>query len=128
MLYLADTSLWIEWLRKDSSTVLQKEEWLEVVVCPPVIQELLQGISSSRQKEIFKERLLAFFCVEKSVSTDLYIAASDIYSACREKGVKIRSSTDCLIAAIAIKNKLPIKHRDRDYDLIAKVTSLKIVK
>ncbi len=37
----------------------------------------------------------------------------------------IRSSTDCLIAAIAIRNGVPVWHRDRDYDVIAKFTALR---
>lgn len=38
----------------------------------------------------------------------------------------IRSSMDCLIAAIAIENEVPIWHLDRDYDLLARCTALRI--
>lgn len=127
MIYLADTSLWIEWLKKDTRTLMQPEEWLKVVTCPPIIQELLQGIPAGRNKEIFRERLLSFHCIERNLPLDLYLDAAEIYSNCREKGLTVRSSVDCLIAAIAIKNKIPIKHKDRDFTSISKVTSLKVV-
>jgi predicted nucleic acid-binding protein len=39
-------------------------------------------------------------------------------------GVTIRSSVDCLIAACAIRNGLPILHSDRDFDAIARFTPL----
>jgi hypothetical protein len=56
----------------------------------------------------------------------LFLAASDIYRVGRDKGRTIRSSTDCLIAAIAIENRVPVWHRDRDFDAIATFTSLQI--
>jgi predicted nucleic acid-binding protein len=36
----------------------------------------------------------------------------------------IRSSADCLIAAIAIANGIPVWHRDRDFATIARFTLL----
>jgi predicted nucleic acid-binding protein len=45
----------------------------------------------------------------------------------RRKGCSIRSSTDCLIAAIAIDNQLPVWHRDRDFSAIAAFTSLEVL-
>jgi predicted nucleic acid-binding protein len=38
----------------------------------------------------------------------------------------IRSSTDCLIAAIAIQNDVPVWHKDRDFTVIAKFTRLRV--
>jgi len=35
-------------------------------------------------------------------------------------------STDCLIAAIAIDNGVPVWHRDRDFDAIAQYTPLRV--
>jgi predicted nucleic acid-binding protein len=34
---------------------------------------------------------------------------------------------DCLIAAIAIRNSVPVWHKDRDYSLIARYTPLRAV-
>jgi predicted nucleic acid-binding protein len=54
------------------------------------------------------------------------LQAAEIYREGRRKGHTIRSTTDCLIAAIAIENGVPMWHRDRDYDAIAKYTPLRI--
>ena len=43
------------------------------------------------------------------------------------KGITIRSGIDCLIAAIAIENDVPVWHRDRDFVEIAKYTRLRVV-
>jgi hypothetical protein len=41
------------------------------------------------------------------------------------KGYTIRSSTDCLIAAIAIESGVPVWHKDRDFEAFARYTSLR---
>jgi predicted nucleic acid-binding protein len=58
----------------------------------------------------------------------VFLDAAEIYRRGRQKGSTIRSSTDCLIAAIAIENRTPIWHRDRDFSLIASYTSLELVR
>jgi predicted nucleic acid-binding protein len=57
----------------------------------------------------------------------LYVAAADIYRQGRRRGLTIRSATDCLIAAIAIRNGVPIWHRDRDFEAIASFTALETI-
>ena len=52
--------------------------------------------------------------------------AASIYRACRRIGHTVRSTNDCLIAAIAIRNDVPVLHRDRDYDVIAQITGLRV--
>jgi predicted nucleic acid-binding protein len=44
----------------------------------------------------------------------------------RKKGYTIRSSVDCLIAAIAIRENISIWHHDRDFDVLAKFTKLQV--
>ena len=58
------------------------------------------------------------------VSLDLYLQAADLYRMGRTKGLTIRSSVDCLIAAIAIDHKVPVWHEDRDFSTLAKYTGL----
>ena len=54
--------------------------------------------------------------------------AASIYREMRSKGVTVRSSNDCLIAWLSISNNFPLLHNDKDFDNIAKHTSLKIYK
>jgi len=55
----------------------------------------------------------------------LFRSAAEIYRLGRVKGHTIRSSIDCLIAAVAIENDVPVWHKDRDFDLIARYTGLR---
>ena len=57
----------------------------------------------------------------------LFRAAAEIYAQGRRQAITIRSSVDCLIAAIAIEHDVPVWHRDRDFDKIAKFTGLQVV-
>lgn len=57
---------------------------------------------------------------------ELFLAAAEICRLGRIKGYTIRSSADCLIAAIAIENRTPVWHSDRDYEAIAQYTDLQI--
>lgn len=78
--------------------------------------------------DAFREAFLALPVVSNPVPISLFLSASDIYRNDRSKGLTIRSSVDCLIAAIAIENRLPILHRDRDYDAIARYTALRVLR
>jgi predicted nucleic acid-binding protein len=53
--------------------------------------------------------------------------AARIYRGCRGSGETVRSLSDCLVAAIAIRNDVPVLHRDRDYDVIARYFPLGVV-
>ena len=124
---LIDTSIWIELLSKRNPYKLSADQLLRVVVCLPVVQEILQGINRDVSYRKIKSSLLAFPCIESPLSQDAYLLAADIYRTGRQKGITIRSSTDCLIAALAIRAKLPVWHRDRDFDAISRFSSLKTV-
>ena len=50
--------------------------------------------------------------------------AAEIYRQGRKSGYTIRSSIDCLIAAIAIENDVPVWHKDRDFSFIARYSRL----
>jgi predicted nucleic acid-binding protein len=50
--------------------------------------------------------------------------AAEIYRSLRVRGITIRSSNDCLIAASAILNGIELLHADRDFDYIADITNL----
>ena len=99
---------------------------LSFVTCGPIIQEVLQGIRDDRASHVFRDHMLAVTRIDDPVPLSAFLEAANIYRQGREKGYTIRSSTDCLIAAIAIRNDLPVWHQDRDYDAIARFTPLRI--
>lgn len=54
------------------------------------------------------------------------VSAANLYRTLRKKGVTIRKPNDCLIACYAIQHGVDLCYNDRDFDLIAQHSSLKI--
>jgi len=52
--------------------------------------------------------------------------AADLYRACSRKGDTVRKLIDCLIATVAIRERASLLHNDRDYDVLARHSKLKI--
>jgi hypothetical protein len=122
---LVDTSVWIDLLA--GSRVVPQEDVVHFVTCGPILQEILQGLRDAPATAALRDALLSLSRVSDSVALTTFLHAADIYCLGRRRGYTIRSSTDCLIAAIAIENSLPVWHRDRDFPLIARYTNLDVV-
>ena len=50
--------------------------------------------------------------------------AVQLYRSARSAGLTVRSGTDCLIAACAIRHNLTVLHHDRDFDSLAEISTL----
>lgn len=92
----------------------------EVIYC-----EVLQGIRDDAVHARVREILQAFpvLLLDGLRSADQAIA---LYRACRRRGFTIRSTVDCLIAAVCLDPGAELFHRDRDFDVLAKVADLKL--
>jgi len=132
---VVDSSVWIDFFNKKTSkkiehlkSLLLSIRWTSpVIILPVIMQEVLQGIENNQHYAIVKENLGGF----EYVGYDPYefsIKAAEIYRGLRTKGITIRKANDCLIAALCIDFDLPLLHNDKDFDNIAKHTSLKIYK
>jgi predicted nucleic acid-binding protein len=125
-----DSSVWINYLTgKGNSETNLLDGFLATGivqhVCPPIIQEVLQGIKDSADYQ--KTRNILFLI--DFLQLDSYYVAEEgaqIYRALRKKGVTLQKPNDCLIAFYAIHFKLELVHNDKDFDKIAKHTSLKV--
>lgn len=124
---LVDTSIWIELLSGKPYRAIREEELLRFAICGPVIQEVLQGLRPGRQSEEFRAAFLSLPVLSDPTPLRLFTSAGEIYRQGRKRGITIRSSLDCLIAAMAIDNSVPVWHRDRDFSAIARYTSLEVV-
>jgi predicted nucleic acid-binding protein len=120
---LVDTSFWIRELQR-SPNFDQIAPLAEIATCPPVIQEVLQGIRLETAYRTARDIFLSLHIFESPMSIQVFEEGAQIYRTGRALGVTIRSSVDCLIAACAIRNGLPILHSDRDFDAIARFTPL----
>ena len=97
----------------------------EVVVIDPILLEVMAG--AQRDSVASLQRLLVAQHVEGLIPRLDWLDAARIYRELRRRGETLRSQTDALIAAVAIRLDVPVLHRDRDFDTIARHTPLRIV-
>ncbi|MCX7961212.1 MAG: PIN domain-containing protein [Burkholderiales bacterium] len=126
-MYLADTSVWVDFLRGvETARVSALKRLLAgddiVGVAPIIVQEILQGADSEARFERWRRYFAGLACYAPADPLEAHIAAARLYQACRRAGKTPRSSSDCLIARIAIEHRLVLLHDDRDFDAIASVT------
>lgn len=126
---LADTSAWIEFLRATGSAEAHRMREAiakrEVVVIDPILLEIMAG--AQRDSVASLQRLLVAQHVEGLTPRLDWLDAARIYREIRRRGETLRSQTDALIAAVAIRLDVPVLHCDRDFDTIARHTPLRIV-
>ncbi len=125
---LVDTSIWIALFReKDPFSIEELVPFDQVVTCLPVILEVLQGFRLERAHRTARDAMLSMPIVESPMEQSLFLEAAELYRAGRRRGLTIRSSVDCLIAACALRHDMPVLHSDRDYELLAEVSPLKAI-
>ncbi len=124
--YLVDTSVWIEFLNgKPGPAVDQLKTWLMVGkvvgLTATIYQEILQGAASEAHFQKFQTYFSQqpFYHPLDPVAS--FAEAARIYFLCRRRGLTIRSTTDCLIARVAIEHNLVLLHNDRDFESMATV-------
>jgi len=123
---LVDTSVWIEVLRRTRPLDLEAVVDLdEVVTCPPIVQEVLQGIRDERSFRLARDSMLALPMVEAPMPIEVWLEGAQLYRAARAVAVTVRSAVDCLIAACALRHDLEVLHRDRDFDALARIAQLR---
>lgn len=120
---LVDTSVWIEIIR--GTLHVTSTEYLDFATCGPVLQEVFQGLDDSPERDRFRRALMSIPRLGDPFPTNTFLEAADIYRQGRQRGYTILSSTDCLVAAVAIQHDVAVWHRDRDFDYIARFTPLK---
>ncbi len=124
---LVDTSVWIEFFQPQRPLDLaQAIDFDEVATCPPIVQEVLQGIRQAEAFRVARLAMLALPILESPMPIEVWLEASQLYRTARNAGITVRSATDCLIAACALRHDAEVLHRDRDYDHLARVSSLRV--
>ncbi|MBI3667764.1 MAG: PIN domain-containing protein [Acidobacteria bacterium] len=123
---LVDTSVWIELLNSKPAARVSEEDLVRFVTCGPIVQEVVQGLREGPFSEAFRDAFLALPRLSDPLPLATFLEAAEIYRRGRRKGYTVRSSVDCLIAAIAIENHVPVWHKDRDFAVIARYTGLEV--
>ena len=126
----ADTSAWIEYLRRTESpadlALTTAVDAGEVILLEPVKAELLVGARSNLELAELR-RLLDGLDIALIHPRDDFDAAVDIHLRCRAVGVTPRGLIDCLIAAVTQRCGLPLLHADSDLAAIAEVVGIEEV-
>jgi len=120
---LVDSSIWIAEFRRPG-VLAANVAFPEIAICPPIFQEVLQGIRFEGLYATARAVLFSVVMVEAPLPIDVFEEAAQLYRTGRATGFTIRSPFDCLIAACALRNDLEVLHSDRDFNTIARFTRL----
>ncbi len=124
---LVDTSVWIETFRRPAALRLEDHvDFDDVVTCLPVIREVLQGIEDESRFRTARTAMWALPIVESPLGPDVIDDAVDLYRRARRAGLTVRSGVDCVIAACARRHDLTVLHHDRDFPVLAQVSTLRV--
>lgn len=129
---IVDTSVWIDFFAgRDTWQVVLLAQELEdeqpVGLTDVVYAEILQGIRHDGDLLAVERQLLAFD-IPRLEGLDDFRAAAQLYRAARRQGLTIRRTSDCLIAVVCIREDRPLLHNDADFDHLAQVSALQVVK
>ena len=125
---IVDTSVWIDFFRgNDTWQVAVLSDRLvadePIALTDIIFTEILQGLVDERSVRRVERRLLAHEVLVLDPLDDHRRAAA-LYRACRRRGVTIRRTLDCLIAAVCIREHRPLLHADVDFDRLANHSDL----
>ncbi len=128
---LVDTSVWIDFLtgtrsshRRLLHTLLEEEQ--DLCLTEIIVTEILQGI----KRDAEYRKIGSFFKEFPIFSLDglpSFLHAARIYRKCRKRGYTVRSTIDCMIAVVAVENRIALLAKDRDFQSIAEVEPLVLV-
>jgi predicted nucleic acid-binding protein len=127
---LVDSSAWVEFLRATGSDAhlrlrMALGDGTELCCTDVVVMELLAGARDDADRDRLRRMLygLQFLGVEGPAD---YETAADLYRACRRGGETPRKLSDCLIAAVAIRNDAALLCEDADFGAIARHAPLRL--
>lgn len=86
--------------------------------------ELLAGARTGGEQSRLRARLIALPRLTVRGLVD-FESAADLYRVCRGRGATVRRLIDCLIAAVAIRERATVLHNDRDFEVLARHTRLR---
>lgn len=118
---LIDSSVWIDYFRRAKSSVAEHVNLLldkdQVALCGMVELEILQGLRD-KEHAVVRELFSALHFIE--ATREDFVVAGLTLNQLRSKGITIPSS-DCLIAAQCIRNKLQLYTLDNDFKHIPRL-------
>ncbi len=126
---LVDTSVWIDFFAgRDVPHVAALEQLIkdnqDLALCGIILTEILQGIGDDATHQRVRRHLRPLIMLPMPVA--VFERAAEIYRTLRKRGITIRKTNDCIIAATALEHQCRLLHNDRDFLPIAQHYPLKI--
>lgn len=127
---VVDSSVLIDYLRGATTPATERLAQMEDDQVPfaiPLVcfQELLQGARDEKEWKLLDEYLGTQRLLVPADPKRSHREAARIFFDGRRRGVTIRSTIDCLIAAQVLEEGGTLLHDDADFETIAKVRPLK---
>ena len=127
---LVDTSVWIDFF---AGRNLPHDDLLEqcildnedLAMCGIILTEILQGIADDTTHRRVRRYLSPLIMLP--MPETVFVRAADIYRKLRKKGITIRKSNDCIIAATALEHHCQLLHNDKDFSPVAEHFPLKTI-
>lgn len=131
MILFVDTSVWSLALRRDSAghgievgaLVRALERGDQIVTTGLVLQELLQGFSGPKSRELILDGFSALPLL--TPDRDDHVAAAELRNTCRRSGLQI-GTIDALIAQVCIRHALTLLTTDQDFSGAAKFAPIRL--
>ena len=120
---LVDSSVWADFFNGYPSPEEIKLKTLldsmaDIAIAGIIASEALSGFKDEKTFEEVKDTFLRL--PQSQIDFNSHIEAAKMYRNLRSKGITIRSIIDCLIAVIAIEDRLELLYKDRDFEMIGK--------
>jgi predicted nucleic acid-binding protein len=130
-LILVDTSAWIEFLRGTGSpTHARLRDLIErgepLATTEVIVMEVLAGAKDDVHLGRLRGAVLGRCRLLSGHGLADHEDAAAIYRNCRQQGATVRRLIDCLIAAVAIRARVPVLHADHDFEHIARYCQLRV--
>ncbi len=127
-LVLIDTSAWICFFArkgfieiKDTISILLDNN--RVAIAGPIMVELIQGARTDKEKDDIKSKTNGLHWL--GITDEHWHKTADLSFNLRRKGVTV-SAIDSLLSVVAISYNCKVLHKDSDFELIARHSSLKL--
>lgn len=128
---VVDSSVWVDHFRGIPTPKREVLEQLlragsDIAITDVINMELLRGVKTDADVDALRSLLLQTQILQMRSLAGFELAA-DLFRRVRRDGHTVRQSTDCMIAATCIAEDVPLLHDDVDFDLIARVSTLRVM-
>jgi predicted nucleic acid-binding protein len=125
---VVDTTVWVDFFHgRDEPHVAELIALVKrdagLALTDVILTEVLQGLRTAQQARRVEKRLKTLDILHLRHLDD-FTRAAGLYRTARSKGYTVRKTIDCLIAAVCIREQVPVLHNDADFDRLAEVTPL----